>query len=118
MLIAINSQARGLVGRRVAAAATQNGLRSTLVGGCGQQRSKSDQAPVYNGYQFTSSIERGRQPYAIRNVATAFGLVGLCASVYFYSLYAVKQEDYSDVPMPAMPSEEERLALVQAGTKQ
>ncbi|KAJ2799097.1 hypothetical protein H4R20_004567 [Coemansia guatemalensis] len=118
MLIAINSQARGLVGRRVAAAATHGGLRSTLAGGCGQQRSKSGQAPVYNGYRFTDSIERGRQPYAIKNVATAFGLAGLCASVYFYSLYAVKQEDYSDVPMPDMPSQEEKLAIVQASTKQ
>ncbi|KAJ2615328.1 hypothetical protein H4S08_001292 [Coemansia sp. RSA 1365] len=118
MLIAINSQVRGFVGRRVAAATTYGGLRSTLAGDCGQRRCKSGQPPVYSGYRFNDSIERGRQPYAIKNVATAFGLVGLCASVYFYSLYAVKQEDYSDVPMPAMPSQEEKLAFAQTSAKQ
>ncbi|KAJ1719675.1 hypothetical protein LPJ61_006267, partial [Coemansia biformis] len=55
--------------------------------------------------------------YAARNVVTAAGLVGLCASVYFYSLYAVKQEDYSDIPMPAQPSEEEREAFSRSSAK-
>ncbi|KAJ2780387.1 FKBP12-associated protein [Coemansia javaensis] len=74
--------------------------------------------PAYSEYRLRSSIERGRQQYAVRNAAVATGLVGLCAAVYFYSLYAVKQEDYSDVPMPAAPSEAERRAFAQGRSDQ
>ncbi|KAI9499964.1 hypothetical protein BX070DRAFT_175234, partial [Coemansia spiralis] len=51
-------------------------------------------------YHFRKSIERGRRQYSVYNVLTAIGLGGVCLGVYFYSLYAVKQEDFSDVPMP------------------
>ncbi|KAJ2396383.1 hypothetical protein GGI05_001152 [Coemansia sp. RSA 2603] len=71
---------------------------------------------TYGEYQFRKSIERGRAVYSVRNVATAVGLFSLCAGIYFYSLKAVKQEDFSDIPMPPEPSAEER-AKYEAGSK-
>ncbi|KAJ1807373.1 hypothetical protein LPJ56_004928 [Coemansia sp. RSA 2599] len=63
---------------------------------------------TYGEYHFRKSIERGRQAYSVRNFLTALGLFGACAGIYFYSLNAVKQEDFSDIPMPPEPTAEER----------
>ncbi|KAJ2724592.1 FKBP12-associated protein [Coemansia sp. Benny D115] len=65
-------------------------------------------AELYGDYHFRKSIERGRRVYSVRNMLTALGLGGVVASVYFYSLKAVKQEDFSDIPMPREPTEEEK----------
>ncbi|KAJ1725695.1 hypothetical protein LPJ53_000174 [Coemansia erecta] len=78
-----------------------------------QQRQRVN---TYGEYQFRKSIERGRAAYSVRNVATAVGLFGACAGIYFYSLNAVKQEDFSDIPMPPEPSAEER-AKYESGSK-
>ncbi|KAJ2798511.1 hypothetical protein H4R21_003903 [Coemansia helicoidea] len=77
----------------------------------------SGRESTHSEYKLRSSIERGRQQYVVRNALTAAGLTGLCAGVYFYSLYAVKQEDFTDVPMPAVLTEEEKEAFVRAGPK-
>ncbi|KAJ1883567.1 hypothetical protein LPJ57_000066 [Coemansia sp. RSA 486] len=63
---------------------------------------------TYGEYHFRKSIERGRQAYSVKNVLTAVGLFGACTGIYFYSLNAVKQEDFSDIPMPPEPTAEER----------
>ncbi|KAJ2326219.1 hypothetical protein GGI00_004810, partial [Coemansia sp. RSA 2681] len=63
---------------------------------------------LYGDYHYRESIERGRQSYTRRNVVTALGLVGVVTGIYFYSLKAVRQEDYSDIPMPPEPSAEQK----------
>ncbi|KAJ2489212.1 hypothetical protein IWW37_004193 [Coemansia sp. RSA 2050] len=63
---------------------------------------------LYGDYHYRESIERGRQSYTKSNVLTALGLGGLVAGIYFYSLKAVRQEDYSDIPMPPEPSAEQK----------
>ncbi|KAJ2550686.1 hypothetical protein EV175_003977 [Coemansia sp. RSA 1933] len=71
----------------------------------------------YGEYHFRKSIERGRRRYSIRNFFTALGLLGLCSGIYFYSLYAVKQESFDDVPMPPEPTAEEKAKFEQNAKK-
>ncbi|KAI8339308.1 hypothetical protein BD560DRAFT_485114 [Blakeslea trispora] len=52
------------------------------------------------GYGFSPALQRTRKPFAVRNMLTLAGLLTFTASVYSYSLLAVKQDDFSDVPMP------------------
>ncbi|KAG2197653.1 uncharacterized protein EV154DRAFT_566564 [Mucor mucedo] len=53
------------------------------------------------GYGFSPALQRTRAPFALRNMITLVGLLTFTGSVYGYSLYAVKQDDFSDVPLPA-----------------
>ncbi|KAI9247140.1 hypothetical protein BDA99DRAFT_489435 [Phascolomyces articulosus] len=53
------------------------------------------------GYGFSPALERTRQPFRVRNMATLFALLGFTGGVYAYSMLAVKQDDFSDVPMPS-----------------
>ncbi|KAJ2162098.1 hypothetical protein GGF46_000973 [Coemansia sp. RSA 552] len=91
--------------------AVRSTLRTAAHGAA--RRAASNKSAAYGEYHFRGSIERGRRPYALRNMLTAAGLAGLCSGIYFYSLYAVKQEDYSDVPMPDMPTDEEKASFYQ-----
>ncbi|KAJ2826938.1 hypothetical protein IWW50_002131, partial [Coemansia erecta] len=93
-------------------AATYSQTRRLASSACrqsGQRRLASGNVvPPHSEYRFRSSIERGRRQYTVRNMLTAAGLTGGVAGIYFYSLHAVKQEDYSDIPMPAVLSEDEK----------
>ncbi|KAF1800521.1 hypothetical protein V8B55DRAFT_1535320 [Mucor lusitanicus] len=53
------------------------------------------------GYGFSPALQRTRKPFVVRNLLTLAGLVTFTGSVYAYSLLAVKQDDFSDVPMPS-----------------
>ncbi|KAL1936367.1 hypothetical protein VTP01DRAFT_501 [Rhizomucor pusillus] len=53
------------------------------------------------GYGFSPALERTRQPFRTRNILTLAGLMTFVGSVYAYSLFAVKQDDFSDVPLPS-----------------
>ncbi|EIE91319.1 hypothetical protein G6F46_003541 [Rhizopus delemar] len=56
------------------------------------------------GYGFSPALERTRKPFAVRNILTLAGLLTFTGSVYAYSLFAVKQDDFSDVKLPnALP---------------
>ncbi|KAJ1801448.1 hypothetical protein LPJ59_000286 [Coemansia sp. RSA 2399] len=73
-----------------------------------QTKNTGENYAPYGEYRFRKSIERGRSRYSIRNGLTALGLAGAVTGIYFYSLHAVKQEDFSDVPMPPEPTTEEK----------
>ncbi|KAJ1645508.1 hypothetical protein LPJ64_002899 [Coemansia asiatica] len=73
---------------------------------------------TYGEYHFRKSIERGRQVYSTRNLLTALGLFSACTGIYFYSLNAVKQEDFSDIPMPPEPTAEERAKFESSASNQ
>ncbi|KAI9494690.1 hypothetical protein BDB00DRAFT_871239 [Zychaea mexicana] len=53
------------------------------------------------GYGFSPALERTRQPFRVRNMFTLLGLLGFTGGVYAYSMLAVKQDDFSDVPLPS-----------------
>ncbi|KAI7901451.1 uncharacterized protein BX663DRAFT_553249 [Cokeromyces recurvatus] len=57
------------------------------------------------GYGFTPALQRTRKPFAVRNMLTLAGLLTFTGGVYAYSLLAVKQDDFSDVPMPPKTTE-------------
>ena len=71
------------------------------------------------GYGFSPALQRTRQPFRARNMLTLLGLLtftgGVCKLKLYiawhchwpfsfikvtYSMLAVKQDDFSDVPMP------------------
>ncbi|SAM05691.1 hypothetical protein [Absidia glauca] len=53
------------------------------------------------GYGFSPALQRTRQPFAMRNVLTLGALLTFTGSIYAYSMFAVKQDDFSDVPLPS-----------------
>ncbi|CAG8601859.1 6304_t:CDS:2 [Paraglomus occultum] len=56
---------------------------------------------------FTPALQRARRPWLVRNALTGIGLLGFVGAVYAYSMYAVKQDDFSDVGMPPLPPQSE-----------
>ncbi|KAJ1982654.1 hypothetical protein H4R35_000177 [Dimargaris xerosporica] len=49
-------------------------------------------------------LRRARRPYLARNIATGAGILGFATAVYLYSMFAIKQEDFSDVAAPPPPA--------------
>lgn len=56
----------------------------------------------------TPAALRARKPFMVKNALTALGFFGFAAGVYFYSLNALVQDDFADVPIP--PISDEKLA--------
>ncbi|KAG2172620.1 hypothetical protein INT44_002635 [Umbelopsis vinacea] len=52
------------------------------------------------GYGFTPALQRTRKPFQARNILTLGALLTFVGGVYSYSIMAVKQDDFSDVPLP------------------
>lgn len=57
----------------------------------------------------SEGLARARAPFRTRNFLTAGVITSFVLSVYFYSISAVKQDDFSDV---ALPSDAERATAV------
>ncbi|RGB39654.1 hypothetical protein C1646_754152 [Rhizophagus diaphanus] len=59
---------------------------------------------------FTPAMQRARRPFAVKNAITGLLLFGFCGAILIiiikvsYSIMAVKQDDFDDVPMPSPPS--------------
>ncbi|KAM0718496.1 hypothetical protein Q7P37_005566 [Cladosporium fusiforme] len=51
----------------------------------------------------TAALYRARQPYLVKNVVTGLVLLGFVGGVYTYTLKAIGQDDFSDVPIPDAP---------------
>jgi len=49
------------------------------------------------GYGMSPSLQRARRPYFLRNALLGTTLFGFTLAVYFYSISAVQQDDFSDV---------------------
>lgn len=58
--------------------------------------------------RMSPGLLRARQPYLIRNALTGLALVGFCASVYTYSIKAVKQDDFSGEDVRLLEEEERK----------
>ncbi|ODQ52289.1 hypothetical protein SAICODRAFT_19861 [Saitoella complicata NRRL Y-17804] len=46
-------------------------------------------------------MRNARKPYVMGNLITGGVLLAFVASAYWYSIKAVSQDDFSDVPLPA-----------------
>jgi cytochrome c oxidase assembly factor 3 len=51
-----------------------------------------------SGFQPSAGLERARRPFRTKNALTGLGIMGFAAAVYTYSINAVKQDDFSDIP--------------------
>lgn len=52
------------------------------------------------GYQVSEGLKRARRPFRTRNWITGSLITAFAASVYFYSIRAVAQDDFSDLDQP------------------
>jgi len=62
------------------------------------------------GYGISPSLARARAPFRTQNVITGFTLFGFAASVWAYSIYAVKQDNFDDVDFEALNTSVEEKA--------
>ncbi|KAL8829147.1 MAG: hypothetical protein Q9191_002175 [Dirinaria sp. TL-2023a] len=56
-----------------------------------------------NHYRQTAALIRARQPYLIKNIFSGLGIFAFVISVYTFTINAVAQDDFSDVPVPDAP---------------
>jgi len=54
-------------------------------------------------YRQTAALIRARQPYLVRNILTGTTIFAFAIGVYAFTIKAVAQDDFSDVPMPDAP---------------
>ncbi|KAI8447699.1 hypothetical protein BY996DRAFT_6420672 [Phakopsora pachyrhizi] len=52
--------------------------------------------------RMSPALLRARAPFRSKNLLTGAGIVSFTFGVYFYSIAAVKQDDFSDVPAPSL----------------
>ncbi|KAG0008726.1 hypothetical protein BGZ80_003124 [Entomortierella chlamydospora] len=66
------------------------------------------------GFKRSPALERAAAPFRLRNALTGAGIVAFCVSVYAYSILAVKQDDFSDIQLPAHVVEQQKEAAAAA----
>ncbi|KAI9882755.1 MAG: Nucleolar protein 12 [Watsoniomyces obsoletus] len=54
-------------------------------------------------YRQAASLIRARRPYLIKNAVTGLALFGFTVCVYAYTIHAIAQDDFEDVPIPDAP---------------
>lgn len=54
-------------------------------------------------YRQGKALLRARRPYIVKNLITGACILAFTASVYMYTLKAVSQDDFEDVPVPSGP---------------
>ncbi|CAD6564134.1 MAG: hypothetical protein CYPHOPRED_001983 [Cyphobasidiales sp. Tagirdzhanova-0007] len=74
-----------------------------------------------SGYSPSEGLKRARKPFRTRNFLTGAAILGFAGSVYFYSISAVKQDDFSDLPVAGKEGvrtiEEEMADQVKGGAQ-
>ncbi|KAF8938834.1 hypothetical protein EDD21DRAFT_369038 [Dissophora ornata] len=66
------------------------------------------------GFRRSPALERATAPFRVRNALTGAGIVVFCVSVYAYSIVAVRQDDFSDIQLPAHLIAEQKEAAAAA----
>ncbi|KAM0802467.1 hypothetical protein BDR22DRAFT_844696 [Usnea florida] len=56
-------------------------------------------------YRPSASLIRARQPYLVRNIFTGLGLFTFTIAVYSWTINAIAQDDFSDIPIPDAPAQ-------------
>ncbi|KAF2724927.1 hypothetical protein K431DRAFT_300343 [Polychaeton citri CBS 116435] len=68
--------------------------------------SRIPQASYYDKHaRPTAALYRARQPYLVKNAVTGLCIIGFVGLVYTWTIKAIGQDDFSDVPMPDAPSQ-------------
>ncbi|VVT55767.1 uncharacterized protein SAPINGB_P004728 [Magnusiomyces paraingens] len=80
-------------------APNENGYKPLL-------RTSKYQNPV--NYTMTPAALRARKPYFWKNTIASIVLFGVVGGIYFYSLNALVQDDFGDIPVP--PISDDKLA--------
>ncbi|BEI81374.1 hypothetical protein CcaverHIS002_0205340 [Cutaneotrichosporon cavernicola] len=62
------------------------------------------------GIHESPALKRARTPYQLKNVLTGAAIFSFIIGVYYYSISAVKQDDFSDV-VDLLPPPEERAVM-------
>ncbi|KAI9798867.1 MAG: hypothetical protein M1833_004370 [Piccolia ochrophora] len=69
-------------------------------------RPRTPQSSYYDKhYRQTAALIRARQPYLIRNILTGTAIFGFAIGVYSFTIHAVKQDEFEDVPIPDAPAQ-------------
>jgi len=66
-------------------------------------------------YLQTAALIRARQPYLVRNIVTGTAIFAFAIGVYAFTIKAVAQDDFSDVPIPDAPVQSARTPNVGVG---
>ncbi|KAI9756160.1 MAG: Nucleolar protein 12 [Chaenotheca gracillima] len=56
-------------------------------------------------YRQTAALMRARRPYLIRNIITGSCIFGFAIGVYAFTINAISQDDFEDVPIPDAPAQ-------------
>ncbi|KNZ54674.1 uncharacterized protein VP01_2887g3 [Puccinia sorghi] len=64
------------------------------------QRQK--RATYWRSGRMSPALQRARQPFRAKNLMMGAGIMTFTFGVYMYSIAAVKQDDFSDIPAPSM----------------
>lgn len=62
------------------------------------------QASYYNKNQHSPALIRARKPYMVKNAAVGAGIFVVAATVYYYTIKAVGQDNFEDVKVPETPA--------------
>ncbi|KAI9750771.1 MAG: hypothetical protein M1815_001582 [Lichina confinis] len=49
------------------------------------------------------SLLRARRPFLVKNAITGLSLFGMCVGIYAWTIHAIAQDDFEDVPIPDPP---------------
>lgn len=65
-------------------------------------------SPYHNpqNYVMTPAALRARRPFFWKNIGLASVLFTLTGGIYFYTLNALTQDDFGDIPIPPISDEE------------
>lgn len=75
-----------------------------------------------SGFHPSEGLQRARRPFRFRNAVTGIAILGFVGAVYGYSISAVKQDDFSDIPSVSSapegtPSIEEEMQAKKMGNR-
>ncbi|CCX34874.1 hypothetical protein FPQ18DRAFT_360234 [Pyronema domesticum] len=69
-----------------------------------RQRPRESQNSYYDAdMRQGQSMIRARRPFVVKNALTGLAIAGFTACVYAYTIRAVAQDNFEDVPIPDAP---------------
>lgn len=66
-----------------------------------------------SGFQPSPGLERARRPFRAKNALTGLAILAFVGSVYGYSISAVKQDDFSDLPEVSTSAGKEGIKTIE-----
>lgn len=63
---------------------------------------REKRATYWESGRMSQGLQRARAPFRAKNLLTGAGILSFTFAVYAYSISAVKQDDFSDIPAPSI----------------